>query len=79
MNGFTAHDETGLPSHPTEEPREQPLASLSDIERRHIERVLEKVRWNQRHAARILGISRWSLARRLHKYGMHRPGREQHA
>jgi DNA-binding NtrC family response regulator len=79
MNGLTARDETGSPSQPTEEPREQPLASLSDLERRHIERVLEEVRWNQRHAARILGISRWSLGRRLRKYGMHRPGADQHA
>ncbi len=79
MNGLTARDETGHPSHPIEEPREQPLASLRDVERRHIERVLEEVRWNQRRAARILGISRWSLGRRLRKYAMHRPGREQRA
>jgi DNA-binding protein Fis len=57
----------------------EPLASLSDLERRHIERVLEEVRWNQRRAARILGITRWSLARRLRKYAMHRPAPEQHA
>jgi len=32
--------------------------------------VLREVRWKQRRAARILGISRWSLARRLRKYGL---------
>jgi transcriptional regulator with GAF, ATPase, and Fis domain len=66
---------------PAEEPREQPLARLSDVERRHIERVLDEVRWNQRRAARILGITRWSLARRLRKYAMHRsaPASAQHA
>ena len=78
MNSLTACDETGH-SDPTEEPREKPLASLSDVERRHIEHVLEEVRWNQRRAARILGISRWSLARRLRKYTMHRSASERHA
>ena len=47
-----------------------PLASLRDLERRHIERVLHEARGNQRRAARTLGISRWSLSRRLRKYGM---------
>jgi DNA-binding protein Fis len=37
---------------------------------RHIQRVLEEARGNQRRASRILGISRWSLSRRLRKYGM---------
>jgi DNA-binding NtrC family response regulator len=47
-----------------------PLASLRDVEMRHIERVLHEARGNQRRASRILGISRWSLSRRLRKYGM---------
>jgi DNA-binding NtrC family response regulator len=46
------------------------LCSLRDVERRHIEVVLRAVRGNQRNAARILGISRWSLARRLRKHGL---------
>ena len=79
MDGFKAREETGHLAHPAEEPQEQLLPSLSDVERRHIERVLAEVRWNQRRAARILGISRWSLGRRLRKYGMQRPGREQRA
>ena len=45
-----------------------PLPSLEDLERRYIARVLQEARGNQRRAARILGISRWSLARRLQKY-----------
>ncbi len=48
-----------------------PLPSLRDVEMRHIERVLHEARGNQRRASRILGISRWSLSRRLRKYGMH--------
>jgi DNA-binding NtrC family response regulator len=46
------------------------LQSLRDLEVHHIERVLHEARGNQRHAARILGISRWSLSRRLRKYGI---------
>lgn len=72
MNGLTARDDgSSLP--PVDQPEEQLLAPLRDVERRHIERVLEQVRWNQRRAAKILGISRWSLGRRLRKYGVHRP------
>jgi DNA-binding NtrC family response regulator len=47
-----------------------PLPSLRDVEMRHIQRVLEEARGNQRRASRILGISRWSLSRRLRKYGI---------
>ena len=54
-----------------------PLPSLRDVEMRHIERVLQEARGNQRRASRILGISRWSLSRRLRKYGMQPHGDEQ--
>ncbi|HLY37739.1 MAG TPA: helix-turn-helix domain-containing protein [Candidatus Binatia bacterium] len=47
-----------------------PLPSLGDLERRYIARVLQEVRGNRRRAARILGITRWSLDRRLRKYGL---------
>jgi len=53
------------------------LPSLRDVEMRHIERVLQEARGNQRRASRILGISRWSLSRRLRKYGMHARGGEE--
>jgi DNA-binding NtrC family response regulator len=43
---------------------------LREMERRYIEQVLREVRGNQRRASRILGITRWSLARRLQKYGL---------
>jgi DNA-binding NtrC family response regulator len=48
-----------------------PLSSLRDVEQHHIERVLSESHGNQRRASRVLGISRWSLSRRLRKYGMH--------
>jgi DNA-binding NtrC family response regulator len=44
--------------------------SLKDLEQRHIACALDAAHGNQRQAARILGISRWSLARRLRKYGI---------
>ena len=47
-----------------------PLPSLQELERRYIARVLQEAHGNQRRAARILGISRWSLSRRLRKYGL---------
>jgi transcriptional regulator of acetoin/glycerol metabolism len=46
------------------------LPSLRDVEMHHIERVLLESRGNQRRASRMLGISRWSLSRRLRKYGI---------
>ena len=59
-----------LPDKVRTEPPGGPLPSLRDVEMRHIERVLQEARGNQRRASRILGISRWSLSRRLRKYGM---------
>jgi DNA-binding NtrC family response regulator len=47
-----------------------PLPSLEDLERRYIARVLQEAHGNRRDAARILGITRWSLERRLRKYGL---------
>jgi len=46
------------------------LATLADVERRYIERVLEAVHGNKRQAARILGLDRVTLYRRLERYGM---------
>jgi two-component system response regulator HydG/two-component system response regulator AtoC len=56
-----------------------PLASLRDVEQQHIERVLQESRGNQRRASRVLGISRWSLSRRLRKYGMQPHAEQPHA
>jgi DNA-binding NtrC family response regulator len=47
-----------------------PLPSLHEVEQRYIARVLKEAHGNQRQAALILGISRWSLARRVRKYGL---------
>lgn len=49
---------------------QETISTLHEVEARHISRVLEFARGNQRRAARLLGISRWSLARRLRKHGL---------
>jgi transcriptional regulator with PAS, ATPase and Fis domain len=41
---------------------------LSEVERRHVQSVLQEAKGNKVHAARILGISRRSLYRLIEKY-----------
>jgi two-component system response regulator HydG len=45
------------------------LAPLEEVERRYILRVMEAVRGNKSTAARILGLDRTTLYRRLDRYG----------
>jgi len=47
---------------------EPPAVSLEDVERRHILQTLETTKWNKRETARILGINRSTLDRKLQKY-----------
>lgn len=51
------------------------VLTLAEVEAHHIARVFELAGGNQRRAARMLGITRWSLARRLRKLGLHTPTR----
>jgi transcriptional regulator with PAS, ATPase and Fis domain len=46
------------------------LQSLALAERAHIVRVLEAVRWNKKHAAQVLEISRGTLYRKILEYGL---------
>ena len=46
------------------------LQSLAEAERAHIVRVLEAVRWNKKHAAQVLEISRGTLYRKILEYGL---------
>ncbi|HEY0876502.1 MAG TPA: sigma 54-interacting transcriptional regulator [Vicinamibacterales bacterium] len=46
------------------------LQSLAQAERAHIQRVLEAVGWNKKHAAQILEISRGTLYRKILEYGL---------
>ena len=46
--------------------------SLSEVERRHIKRVLEESGWNVHRAARLLEIDRVTLYNKIKKYGFKR-------
>jgi two-component system response regulator AtoC len=47
-------------------------ATLQEIERKHIIKVLREAKGNKLQAARILGVSRGTLYRRLRLYGLER-------
>jgi two-component system NtrC family response regulator len=47
--------------------------TLAELERQHIEGVLEQTSWHQGHAAEILGISSKTLYRKIREYGFQRP------
>jgi transcriptional regulator with GAF, ATPase, and Fis domain len=48
-------------------------ASLKDIERQHIQNTLDHTNWVKREAARLLGIERSTLDRKLKSYDIERP------
>ena len=54
----------------------QASRNLDDVERLYIEAVLRSCSWNKSKAARILGVERTTLDRRLKKYGFARPDGE---
>jgi DNA-binding NtrC family response regulator len=47
--------------------------SLAELERRHIESVLNRANWHQGRAAAQLGISSKTLYRKIREYGFVRP------
>jgi DNA-binding NtrC family response regulator len=49
------------------------LRPLDEVERDHIRRVLDNVRWHQGRAASILGISSKTLYRKIREYGFTKP------
>ncbi len=75
---LTAHDRIVLDDLPEEmraparvpeaAPAEEPLLPLAEVERRHIERVLAAVGDNKVMAARVLGLDRRTLYRKLERY-----------
>jgi DNA-binding NtrC family response regulator len=44
--------------------------ALDEVERRHILHVLDALDWNKAEAARVLGINRATLYRKLQRYGL---------
>jgi transcriptional regulator with PAS, ATPase and Fis domain len=66
-------DVEDLPEHMVEGrvlvPVDDPWLTLEEVERRHIQRVLESTRGNRTAAARRLGIDRGTLSRKLKQHG----------
>ncbi|NOZ86566.1 MAG: sigma-54-dependent Fis family transcriptional regulator [Deltaproteobacteria bacterium] len=54
----------------------EPLVSLKDAEKRHIQQVLDKTGWNITHSARILEIDRATLYKKIKLFGMSRPKKQ---
>ena len=55
-------------------PREEPnLVSLSEMERRHVERVLTVSGWNKARAARILDVDIKTLNKKIRDFNLTRP------
>jgi len=50
--------------------------TLEELERQHIEAVLDQTNWHQGNAAKILGISSKTLYRKIREYGFSRPTRD---
>jgi DNA-binding protein Fis len=48
--------------------------SLATLEKVHVKSVLESVRWNERRAAKILGISAKTLSTGIKSYNLNKPG-----
>ena len=46
------------------------VMTLEELERRHIERVLDRLGGNQTAAAKVLGIGRKTLHRKIQEYGL---------
>jgi len=66
-----AHLPTSLTRPAGEPPTQEGSATLSEVERHHIESVLRSAGWNKSRAAELLGISRPRLNRKIKEYGLH--------
>jgi two-component system, NtrC family, response regulator HydG len=47
--------------------------SMKEVEKRHIQATMHFTKWVKREAARVLGIERSTLDRKLKNYGIDRP------
>lgn len=52
------------------EPEQFELRSIADIEKVHIKKVLDKLKWNKVEASRVLDITRPTLNAKIAKYGL---------
>ncbi|MEM8884541.1 MAG: sigma 54-interacting transcriptional regulator [Planctomycetota bacterium] len=49
---------------------DSPFEPLSEVEKRHIQRVLDATEWNKARSARVLGISKPTLYAKIKAYGL---------
>jgi DNA-binding NtrC family response regulator len=66
----------GLPAKAEAPPRAGTLASLEEVEKRHVAAVLAHTGGNVSQSARILGIDRVTLYNKMRKYGIRRDGED---
>jgi transcriptional regulator with PAS, ATPase and Fis domain len=55
---------------PADAPERPVLVSLRDVEREHIRRVLDHLKWNKKRAAQVLQISRETLYRKIAEFAL---------
>jgi DNA-binding NtrC family response regulator len=67
----------GLPAKADAPPRPGTLASLEEVEKRHVSAVLSHTSGNVSQSARILGIDRVTLYNKMRKYGIRRDGEDE--
>ena len=67
----------GLPGRLDAPPRAGTLASLEEVEKRHVAAVLAHTGGNVSQSARILGIDRVTLYNKMRKYGIRRDGEDE--
>jgi DNA-binding NtrC family response regulator len=67
----------GLPARGEAPPRPGTMASLEEVERRHVSAVLSHTGGNVSQSARILGIDRVTLYNKMKKWGLRRDGGEE--
>jgi Nif-specific regulatory protein len=68
LPGTTDPADTHERSSPAVDRTDHPLVSLAELEQQHIERVLDHTGGNKSQAAKILGIERSTLDRKLKRY-----------
>ncbi|MEP6780057.1 MAG: sigma-54 dependent transcriptional regulator [Gemmatimonadaceae bacterium] len=75
--GFVEARDLPITSEVSSSARAAPAAplTLSELERRHIQDVLDRTGWHQGRASELLGISPKTLYRKIREYGFHRPSR----
>jgi two-component system response regulator AtoC len=69
----------GMPSRADAPPKAGTMASLEEVEKRHVAAVLAHTGGNVSQSARILGIDRVTLYNKMRKYGIRRDGEAEEA